>query len=144
MKSFTLELISPTSSDRLEEVVSFVGRDQSGSFGILADAARRIAVLTFGLALVRLSDGSTEYLGLPGGLLYFVDNHLQISCESYIRDSNSEKITEILRQENSKKTKAKSQRSRKVSIDWMRKFSEDSLKSNGDQTHDTRQRRPKT
>lgn len=109
MKTFTLELLSPTSAELLNNVVSFVARDSSGSFGILPDARRRIAALSYGLAVARFADGRVEYLGLPGGLLYFLNNRLQITCESFVRDSNSEKITEVLQQKRKKDENAVSE-----------------------------------
>lgn len=96
MKSFSLKLLSPTRTEEVKDVVSFVGKDATGSFGILPDAARRIAVLTLGLAQLRHASSETEYLALPGGLLYFVDNVLQISSEDFVRDTNFEKITAVL------------------------------------------------
>jgi F-type H+-transporting ATPase subunit epsilon len=96
MKSFVLELLSPSRTERVEGIVSFVGRDASGSFGILPDAARRISALSLGLAQIRFNDGRTEYLALPGGLLYFVSNVLRISSEEFVRDANFERISAVL------------------------------------------------
>ena len=88
MSSFTLHLFSAERTERVDEVASFVGEDKSGSFGLLARHERFMTVLTFGLARLLLADGRREYLGFPGGLLYFIDNELRISTRRYLRDTD--------------------------------------------------------
>lgn len=100
MNTFTLEIQSPASHfERFEKVFSFSGRDMSGSFGILANAERRMTALDFGLASFKLSNGNKEYLALSGGLCYFRDNELFITTRSYVRDSDFDKITLALENE---------------------------------------------
>jgi F-type H+-transporting ATPase subunit epsilon len=95
MKTFRIHLMSMTRAEWIPDVVRFTGRDAAGSFGILANASRRMTVLSFGLARFQTTSG-TEYLALPGGLLYFVANELQISTTSYVRSSGLQEISTAL------------------------------------------------
>ena len=96
MTTFTLHLYAADSYERIEEVASFVGEDDSGSFSLLARHDRFMTVLTFGLARLRRGDGAMEYLGLPGGVLYFVDNALYLSTRRYLRDTDARRIAQAL------------------------------------------------
>ena len=96
MTTFTLHLYAADSYERIDEVASFVGEDESGSFGLLARHDRFMTVLTFGLARLRHGDGATEFLGLPGGVLYFVDNALRLSTRRYLRDTDARRIAQAL------------------------------------------------
>lgn len=96
MNTFTLHLYAADSYERIDEVASFVGEDESGSFGLLARHERFMAVLTFGLVRLRHGDGATEYLGLPGGVLYFIDNTLRLSTRRYLRDTDARRIAQAL------------------------------------------------
>lgn len=99
MKPFTLHLIAADRTETIADVASFTGEDASGSFGLLAHHDRFMTALTFGLARVHLADGGREYLGFPGGLLYFVDNELRISTRRYLRDSDVARIAQALTRE---------------------------------------------
>jgi F-type H+-transporting ATPase subunit epsilon len=96
MKTFRLHLMSMTRSETIPEVVRFTGRDAAGSFGILANAHRRMTVLVFGLAHFQNAAGNVEYLALPGGLLHFVDNELRIATTNFVRSSGLEEISAAL------------------------------------------------
>lgn len=99
MRSFSLELQSPAlGTEHFDELVSFIGRDASGSFSIWPGAEKRITVLDFGLASFRTSKGITEYLALAEALLYFRENRLFLVTEHYVHDQDLEKITAVLRQ----------------------------------------------
>ncbi|WP_428821275.1 F0F1 ATP synthase subunit epsilon [Microbulbifer sp. MCCC 1A16149] len=99
MNTFTLELLAATEQQRIDGVVSFVGEDASGSFGLMAGHERSLTVLLFGLARFRRVDNGWQYLALPGGLLYFVDSHLQICTRHYLIDSDYERISMTLQQQ---------------------------------------------
>ncbi|SDK18900.1 F0F1 ATP synthase subunit epsilon [Microbulbifer yueqingensis] len=99
MRGFSLELLSATGQRRMDGVVSFVGEDASGSFGILAGHVRSMTSLLFGLARFRCASEEWQYLAVPGGLLYFVDNHLQICCRRFLVDSDYERISTLLQQQ---------------------------------------------
>jgi len=99
MNTFSLHLFAADRGEIIEDVASFTGEDKSGSFGLLARHDRFMTALTFGLARFTFADGSPEYLGFPGGLLYFVDNELRISTRRYLRDTDVERIAGAITRE---------------------------------------------
>ena len=99
MKSFVLHLQDATHYERIDQVVSFVGQDDSGLFGILADHERMMTVLAFGLARYRTADDRWHFLAVPRGLLYCVDNHLYLSTRRYIRDDEYVRISQALEEQ---------------------------------------------
>lgn len=96
MRTFEVMLHSATSSERLTNVASFVGEDESGSFGLMANHSRMMTYLSFGLARLRYSSGETDYLALPGGLLYFVNDELRITTRQYSRSRDYDEVVAIL------------------------------------------------
>jgi len=82
--AFTLHLQSATQYARVEGVESFVARDASGAFGVLARHERMMTVVGYGLARFRTAEGDSHYLALPGGLAYFVDGELFLSTRRYV------------------------------------------------------------
>jgi F-type H+-transporting ATPase subunit epsilon len=114
MNTFTVHLFAADRYERIDGAASFVGEDKSGSFGLLARHDRFMTVLTFGLARLLLPDGSREYLGFPGGLLYFIDNELRISTRRYLRDTDVERITQALTRELLEEEQALQQTRRKL------------------------------
>jgi F-type H+-transporting ATPase subunit epsilon len=99
MKSFVLHLQDATHYERIDQVASFVGQDDSGLFGILADHARMMTVLAFGLARYRTTDDRWHFLAVPRGLLYCVDNNLYLSARRYIRDDEYVRISQALEEQ---------------------------------------------
>ncbi|MCU0934067.1 MAG: hypothetical protein MUE86_06455 [Thiobacillaceae bacterium] len=99
MNTFSLHLFAADRGEVIEDLASFTGEDQSGGFGLLAHHDRFMTALTFGLARLRFADGRHEYLGLPGGLLYFLDNALRISTRRYLRDTDLSRLTGALSRE---------------------------------------------
>lgn len=99
MNTFLLHLQSATQYERIEDVVSFVGQDDSGSFGILPGHARTMTLLVFGLARFRVVNRDWEFLALPGALVYFVDNQLYLSTRRYLRGKDYEGISVALREQ---------------------------------------------
>jgi len=99
MSVFTLNLQSATQYEAITDVTSFVGEDDSGSFGIQAGHARIMASLRFGLARYRCGEQPWQYLALPGALLYFVDNQLHINTRHYVRDDDYSRINSVLREQ---------------------------------------------
>ena len=96
MKTFTLHLRDASQYERIDGVESFVGRDESGGFGILAGHARFMTALTFGLARYRTAGADWQFVALPGGLLNFVDNELTILARRYLRGAEFEQMAEAL------------------------------------------------
>jgi F-type H+-transporting ATPase subunit epsilon len=99
MKSFVLHLQDATHYERIDRVTSFVGQDDSGLFGILADHARMMTVLAFGLARYRTMDDRWHFLAVPRGLLYCVDNNLYLSARRYIHDDEYVRISQALEEQ---------------------------------------------
>lgn len=114
MNAFTLHLFAADRTEVIEQVTSFTGEDKSGSFGLLARHERFMTALTFGLARLTLADGGREYLGFPGGLLYFIDNELCISTRRYLRDSDVARIAQALTRELLEEEQALEQTRRKL------------------------------
>ena len=114
MNAFTLHLFAADRTEVIAGVTSFTGEDASGSFGLLANHDRFMTALTFGLARLALADGKREYLGFPGGLLYFVDNELRISSRRYLRDTDVARITQALTRELLEEERALEQTRRKL------------------------------
>lgn len=99
MKHFAIELHDSKQSERIDNVTSFVGEDDSGSFGIRANHERFMTTLAFGLARFRTDNSDWEYLALPRALLYFRDNRLTLSTQRYLRDSDYTRISAALQQQ---------------------------------------------
>ena len=99
MKPFALIIQDATHVGRFDEVASFVGWDDSGSFGLLADHERFMTVLSWGLARFRTMDEVWHYLALPGGLLYFRDNSATISTRRFLLDEDCDRITRALEEQ---------------------------------------------
>ena len=99
MNGFTVQLQSAVQCDRLEGVVSFVGEDASGSFGLMKGHGRFVTTLAFGLAQLGYDDGRRDYLALPGAVVYFDSDQLTISTRRYLRDDDYNRISEVLRDE---------------------------------------------
>lgn len=93
-----MELRDARRAERFEGVISFVGEDASGGFGIQAGHARFMTLLEFGLARFRSAEAPWRYLALPGALLYFVDNTLYISTRRYQLDTDYGRICHMLEQ----------------------------------------------
>lgn len=114
MSDFTLHLYAADRYERIDEVASFVGEDVSGSFGLLPRHDRFMTVLTFGLSRLRRADGAWEYLGVPGGVLYFVDNELRLSTRRYLRDTDARRIAQALTRELLEEEQAMAETRRKL------------------------------
>ncbi len=96
MKRFVLHLLGAPEYLKIPDVTSFVGQDDSGSFGLFPDHARMMSVLSYGLARFMKQDGSWTYLAVPGGLIYFVENELHIVTRRYFLEKDYEKISTSL------------------------------------------------
>lgn len=91
--TFVLKLMDSTRTERIDDVEAFVGRDRSGSFGILARHERMMTSLDFGLARFRRAGGSWQYLAVPGALVYFHDDELELSTRHYLIDADYKRIS---------------------------------------------------
>ncbi|WP_226648261.1 F0F1 ATP synthase subunit epsilon [Microbulbifer variabilis] len=97
MKTFSLMLISSDNHHEIDDLTSFVGEDSSGRFGILAGHQRLITSLVFGLMYFRRITGEKQYLAVPGGLLYFLNDRLQIFTRHYLLSRDYGHISALLR-----------------------------------------------
>lgn len=93
MKTFHLHVQSATQYVYEDDVISFVGEDQTGSFGILANHTRMMTVMNYGLARYQLANGGWSYLALPGGILYFMNNNLYLSTRRFLQDTDYQRIS---------------------------------------------------
>jgi len=99
VSTLVMHLESATQYERIEGVASFVGEDDSGSFGILPGHARMMAVLRTGLARFRLASEDWQFLALPGAVVYFGDDQLHVVTRRYLRDADYERISAALREQ---------------------------------------------
>jgi F-type H+-transporting ATPase subunit epsilon len=99
MNTFVLHLQSGTQYERIEDAVSFVGVDESGSFGILAGHARMMTCLSIGLARFQKVDGAWRFLALAGAVLYFAENQLYLNARRYLHDPDYKHVSAALREE---------------------------------------------
>ena len=99
MNTFVLHLQSGTQYERIDDAVSFVAADDSGSFGVLAGHARIMTCLATGLARFRTADGTWRFLALPGAVLYFADNQLYVNTRRYLHDPDYKRISAVWREE---------------------------------------------
>lgn len=96
MRTFVLHLQDALHHERVDGVETFVGRDPSGSFGLLAGHERFMTTLVFGLARFRRAGGGWEYLAVPGALVHFRDDALVLSTRRYLRDPDYGRISGLL------------------------------------------------
>jgi F-type H+-transporting ATPase subunit epsilon len=99
VNTFTLRLQDATHKEEIDGVTSFVGEDDSGSFGILADHARMMTSLIIGLARFRVGNQPWQYLAAPGAVLYFHDNVLTLSTRHFLLDDDYMRISQALEQQ---------------------------------------------
>jgi len=114
MNVFRVHLFSTDRHELIEGVASFTGEDETGRFGLQAQHERFMTTLTFGLARLSMAEGSAEYLGLPGGVLYFVDNELRISTRRYLRGGDATSIAGALARDMLQEEQALDQTRRKL------------------------------
>jgi len=96
MSDFRLELVSEEGHESIDRIVSFVGADESGSFGILANHEPLITILSWGLCHLETADGATQHIGMPGGVLSFDGGVLRIATPRYVRAAESEIVLKQL------------------------------------------------
>jgi F-type H+-transporting ATPase subunit epsilon len=99
VNTFLLHLESATQYEAVDNLVSFIGEDDSGGFGILPGHARMMTMLGFGLARFRVAGRDWEFLAFPGALAYFVNNELHLATRRYLRSSTFEAISAGLREQ---------------------------------------------
>ncbi len=96
MNSFMLCLLDATHSEEIMDVTSFVGEDQTGSFGLLANHSRFMTVLSTGIAKYRIGDSDWKYLAAVGGVIYFKNNVLTLCTYRFLLDDDYSRISQAL------------------------------------------------
>jgi F-type H+-transporting ATPase subunit epsilon len=99
MTTFTLRILDSAGQHEFADVVSFVGEDASGSFGILASHARMMTSLVTGLASFRTADSDWRYVALPGAILYFDDDVLNLCTRRCLIGDDYDHISTALREQ---------------------------------------------
>lgn len=99
MKNFAISLLDATHSTEIEGVTSFIGEDQTGSFGLLANHSRFMTVLSTGIAKYRTGESDWKYLAAAGGVLYFKNNHLTLCTYRFLLDDDYSRISQALEQQ---------------------------------------------
>jgi len=96
VNTFVMHLQDATSYERIEHVESFVGADDSGSFGVQAGHERLMTSLVFGLARYRVAGEPWQYIALPRALLYMLEGELYVSARRYFRDRDYRRMSDAL------------------------------------------------
>ena len=96
MNLFRLRLLDANGSQDIDQVEAFVGSDASGSFSIWAQHQRFITLLEFGLARYRCHNEPWIYIAMPGAVLHFASNQLQLISRRFIVDSDYQRISQQL------------------------------------------------
>jgi len=99
VKVFKLRLQDATHAEEIADMLSFVGEDASGSFGLQADHARFMTILSIGIARYRIVGSRWKYLAVPGGVIYFHDNILTLCTYRYLLDDDYMRISRALQQQ---------------------------------------------
>ena len=92
--SFSLHLHSAARSERIDGVTSFIGQDESGSFGILPGRAPFMTILGYGLARFRIANEAWQFLACPGAVLTFGEGRLAVNTRRYLRNDSYDEIAE--------------------------------------------------
>ena len=99
MNTFKLILQDATHVETIDSVRSFLGEDASGQFGIMANHQRMMTVLVVGLSRVHLDNDAWQYIALPGAVMYFENNILNLNTRKFLVDKDYENISHLLQQE---------------------------------------------
>jgi F-type H+-transporting ATPase subunit epsilon len=99
MNCFTLKVYDATHEVQFDNVVSFIGTDASGRFGIQAQHTRFMTTLIFGLASFSQNTGQVNYLALPGAVAYFNNNQLSLSTRHFLIDVDLTRISQLLQEQ---------------------------------------------
>ena len=95
-QAITLHLQSAARYERIAGVVSFVGEDASGYFGLLLGHESFLTLLEYGLARFRGAAGPWRYLACPGAVLWFTDDELFLNTRRYLIDDDYGRISGLL------------------------------------------------
>jgi len=99
MNGFPLILRSTDREQQINGVTAFVGEDSTGSFGLMANHARFMTALEFGLARFRVGGDDWQYLAVPGAVVYFSGNRLTLNTRRYVIDRDFDRIRVALQRD---------------------------------------------
>jgi len=99
MISFNFLIQDTSHTEHFEGVSSFVGEDDSGSFGILPNHARMMTSLVMGLSRFRIGEQNWQYIATPGALIYFYGNQLTLSTRHFFIDDDYMRISTSLQEQ---------------------------------------------
>jgi len=104
MSTFILHLHDAYQIQHFENLISFVGSDESGSFGIRSQHVRMMTILNKGLSSFTLDNGDTRYLASSGAVVYFDQNQLTLSALRFFVDSDHRRVRTLLEQQIDRET----------------------------------------
>jgi len=97
VNSFSLYAQSAQQCLQFDNVTSFVGRDASGSLGIMSQHERFITVLETGLCRFRQENSAWHYLALMEGILYFNEGACYISTSQFVIGDNPDTMSQAIK-----------------------------------------------
>ncbi|BBP46900.1 hypothetical protein THMIRHAS_22730 [Thiosulfatimonas sediminis] len=97
--SFQLQIQDTFHGESFHGITSFIGEDSSGRFGILSGHSRFMTSLKMGLSRFQDQNGVWNYIAATRALLYFHDNHLQLTAQHFVINQDYQKICELLQQQ---------------------------------------------
>lgn len=96
MKSFCLTLMGLNQHLVLAEVVSLIGEDNSGQFGVLASHEPMLACLQPGIVRITAQDKKRLYLAQPGAILQVEPSGVQLVTSRYLISEYIDKLMPML------------------------------------------------
>ena len=97
MSTFTLTVQSAQQTLQFDNVSSFIGRDASGSLGLMSRHERFITILETGLCRFRQEGEQWQYLALMEGVLYFKGEVCYISTTQFILGDNLDSMLDAIK-----------------------------------------------
>ena len=92
MATFRLLLNDMSQALQFDDVISFVGRDASGSFGLQAGHEAFVTCLQPGLARFRDQQEQWHYIAQPGAVVLFQNNQLHLSATQMLVSSDRDSL----------------------------------------------------
>lgn len=102
MKPYLLSIYDMSRTYSNGEVVSFVARDSSGSFGIQCGHQTFVTCLRPGIARFADVQGQWHYVAQPGSVLVFMnsheraENHLRLSTSQFVMSTQRDALLDFM------------------------------------------------
>lgn len=94
--NFKLNIITPSHTQKVENISSFRGEDSSGSFGILPKHIEFLTILEPSISIV-LIDEEEEYFAFNGGILSFKKDILTITTKEFVQSKQISELQGIIK-----------------------------------------------